>query len=251
VIPLGADSVDTTVVAAFAVGFVSFVSPCVLPLVPGYLSTISGVSFADIQAGRGRSRVLIPALLFCLSFTVMFVALGMTATGLGQTLLENRQTLREVAGVVLIAMGVLFIGTLFLPLLNREWRPELLLRRASAGGPVVAGLAFAVAWLPCTGPTLGAILTAASTEQTVGQGGVLLAFYALGLAVPFLLSALAFSSVAGVFRFFRNHYGAITVVAGAVLVAMGYLLLTGELTRLNSEALQLMDDLGINFFGEL
>ena len=246
-----ADSVDTTVVAAFAVGFLSFVSPCVLPLVPGYLSTISGVSFADIQAGRGRSKVLVPALLFCLSFSVMFVALGMTATGLGETLLENRQTLRKVAGVVLIAMGAMFVGTLFLPLLNREWRPEVLLRRAQAGGPIVAGLAFAVAWLPCTGPTLGAILTAASTEGTVGEGGVLLAFYALGLAVPFLLSALAFSSVAGLFRFFRNHYTAITVLSGVVLMAMGWLLLTNELTRLNSEALQLMDDLGINFFSDI
>jgi cytochrome c-type biogenesis protein len=250
VIP-AADTVDTTVVAAFAVGFLSFVSPCVLPLVPGYLSTISGVSFADLQAGRGRSKVLVPALLFCLSFSVMFVALGMTATGLGQTLLDNRQTLREIAGVVLIVMGALFIATLFLPLLNREWRPERLLSRAQAGGPIIAGLAFAVAWLPCTGPTLGAILTAAGTEETVGEGGVLLAFYALGLAVPFLLSALAFSSVTGLFRFFRNHYTVITVASGIVLVAMGYLLLTDELTRLNSEALQLMDDLGINFFSDI
>jgi cytochrome c-type biogenesis protein len=250
VIP-AADSVDTTVVAAFAVGFVSFVSPCVLPLVPGYLSTISGVSFADLQEGRGRAKVLVPALLFCLSFSVMFVALGMTATGLGQTLAENRQTLRHVAGVVLIAMGALFVGTLFLPLLNRAWRPEALLRRAQAGGPILAGVAFAVAWLPCTGPTLGAILTAAGTKDTVGEGGVLLAFYALGLAVPFLLSALAFSSVSGLFRFFRNHYTAITVVSGAVLIAMGYLLVTNELTRLNSEALQLMEDLGINFFGDI
>ena len=248
---LAADSVDTTVVAAFAVGFVSFISPCVLPLVPGYLSTISGVSFADIQAGRGRSKVLLPALLFCLSFSAMFIALGMTATGLGQTLLDNRKTLRDVAGIVLIAMGLLFIGTLFLPLLKREWRPELLLRKAQAGGPIVAGLAFAVAWLPCTGPTLGAILTAASTEDTAREGGVLLAFYALGLAVPFLLSALAFSSVAGFFRFFRDHYAAITMVSGVVLIAMGWLLATGELTRLNSEALQLMEDLGINFFSEI
>jgi cytochrome c-type biogenesis protein len=250
-VTLAADSVDTTVVAAFAVGFVSFVSPCVLPLVPGYLSTISGVSFADLQAGRGRGKVLLPALLFCLSFSLMFVALGMTATGLGETLLENRQTLHDVAGFALIAMGALFVATLFLPLLNREWRPELLLRHAQAGGPIIAGLAFAVAWLPCTGPTLGAILTAAGTKDTVGEGGVLLAFYALGLAVPFLLSALAFSTVTGFFRFFRNHYTAITVVSGAVLIAMGVLLLTDELTRLNAEALDLMDDLGINFFSEI
>ncbi len=243
--------VDTTVIAAFAVGVVSFVSPCVLPLVPGYLSAISGVSFAELQEGRSRWRILGPALVFCLSFSVMFVALGMTATGLGQTLLEHRQTLRQASGVVIALMGLLFIGTLFIPLLNREWRPEALLRRASTGGPIVAGLAFAVAWLPCTGPTLGAILTAASTQSTVGRGGVLLAFYAAGLAVPFLLSAIAFSSVTGLFRFFRNHYSAITLVSGVVLVAMGVLLYTNELSRLNSEALSLMDDLGINFFSEL
>ena len=243
--------VDTTVVAAFAVGLVSFVSPCVLPLVPGYLSTISGVSFADLEQGRGRLRVLGPALVFCLSFTLMFIALGMTATGLGRTLLEHRTTLRHVAGVVIALMGLLFIGTLFVPLLKRGWRPQTLVSRASTGGPVVAGLAFAIAWLPCTGPTLGAILTAAGTRGTVGQGGVLLAFYAAGLAVPFILSALAFSSVTGFFRFFRDHYAVITAVAGVVLVAMGVLLYTNELTRLNSEALSLMDRLGINVFSEL
>jgi cytochrome c-type biogenesis protein len=248
---IAADSVDTTVVAAFAVGFISFISPCVLPLVPGYLSTISGVSFVDIQEGRGRARVLGPALLFCLAFTAMFVALGMGATGLGQTLNEHRAVLRQVSGVVLILMGAFFIGTLFLPLFNREWRPEQLMRRAHTGGPLIAGVAFAVAWLPCTGPTLGAILTAASNQATVGEGGVLLAFYALGLAVPFILSALAFSTFSGVFKFFRNHYAAITVVSGAVLIVMGVLLYSNELTRLNSEALQAMDDLGINFFNEI
>jgi cytochrome c-type biogenesis protein len=246
-----ANSVNTTVVAAFAVGFVSFISPCVLPLVPGYLSTISGVSFADIQEGRSRAKVLGPALLFCLSFTVMFVALGMSATGLGQTLNEHRAVLRQVSGVLIGLMGVLFIGTLFVPLFNREWRPEQLMRRAHTGGPVIAGLAFAVAWLPCTGPTLGAILTAASTEDTVAKGGVLLAFYALGLAVPFLLSALAFSTFSGVFKFFRNHFRAITLVSGVVLITMGVLLYTNQLTQLNADALNAMDNLGINFFSEL
>jgi cytochrome c-type biogenesis protein len=248
---IAADTVDTTVVAAFAVGFVSFISPCVLPLVPGYLSTISGVSFADIQEGRGRAQVLGPALLFCLAFTAMFVALGMSATGLGQTLNDHRAVLRQISGVVIALMGVLFIGTLFIPFFNREWRPEQLMRRAHTGGPLIAGVAFAVAWLPCTGPTLGAILTAASTKSTVGEGGVLLAFYALGLAVPFLLSALAFTTFSGVFKFFRNHFRAITFVSGVVLIAMGVLLYTNELTRLNAEALQAMDDLGINFFNDL
>ena len=144
-------------------------------------------------------------------------------------------------------MGLFFIGTLFLPMLNREWRPETLMRRVSTGGPVVAGLAFAVAWLPCTGPTLGAILTAAANEGTVGEGGVLLAFYALGLAVPFLLSAVAFTTVTSVFRFFRDHYAVITAVGGVILVVMGWLLYTNELTELNAW----LTDIGVNAIADL
>jgi cytochrome c-type biogenesis protein len=175
----------------------------------------------------------------------------MTATGFGQVLQDNRNLLRQISGIVIMLLGALFIATLFVPKLNREWRPEELMRRAHTGGPIIAGLAFAVAWLPCTGPTLGAILTAASQENTVGRGGVLLAFYALGLAVPFILSALAFTTFTGVFRFFRNHYTAITVVSGSILIVMGYLLFTNELTTLNSEALRVMDDLNLNFFSNL
>ena len=155
------------------------------------------------------------------------------------------------SGSLIALLGVLFIATLFVPKLNREWRPEELMRRAHTGGPIIAGLAFAVAWLPCTGPTLGAILTAASTEGTVGEGGVLLAFYSLGLAVPFILSALAFTTFSGVFKFFRNHYAAITLVSGTVLIVMGLLLYTNELTRLNTEAQQALDSVGLNVFGEL
>lgn len=243
--------VDTTVIAAFAVGFVSFISPCVLPLVPGYLSAISGVSFSELSEGRERAKVLAPSVIFCLSFTVMFVALGMSATGLGRTLSSHRVVLREVSAIVIVAMGVLFIATMFVPRLNREWRPQALLQRASAGGPVIAGLAFAVAWLPCTGPTLGAILTAAGTESTVAKGGILLAFYAAGLAVPFILSALAFSRVTGFFRFFRNHYSVITVTSGVILVVMGVLLYTNELARLNTAALNLLDSLHVNFFNNI
>ena len=118
--------VDTTVIAAFAVGFVSFISPCVLPLVPGYLSAVSGMSLAEIQRGEKRlSRILMPAIVFCLSFTVVFVALGMTATGLGSTLQDGRGTLDKVAGAIIIALGVLFVLTPFVPRLNREWRPDV------------------------------------------------------------------------------------------------------------------------------
>src|SRR3954451_15153354 len=158
---------NATVFAAFAVGFISFISPCVLPLVPGYLSAISGISFAEIREGHKRAHVLGPAIIFCISFTVMFVALGMGATGIGHWLGEHRVTLRHVSGLVIAGMGVLFIAMMLIPRLNLEWRPDVLISRASTGGPVVAGLAFAVAWLPCTGPTLAAILTAAGNQSTV------------------------------------------------------------------------------------
>jgi cytochrome c-type biogenesis protein len=244
--------VDTTVIAAFAVGFVSFVSPCVLPLVPGYLSAVSGVSLAEIQAGEKRlSRVLLPAVVFCLSFTVVFVALGMTATGLGSTLRDGRGTLDKVAGVVIVALGVLFLLTPFVPRLNREWRPEILMSRAGSGGPLVAGAAFAFAWTPCVGPTLGTILTAASVQDTVTSGAVLLLFYSAGLAVPFLVTALFFTRATAAFRWLRDRYLVITAVSGLILVAMGVLLFTGELTRLNLEAQQALDGLGLNFFDEL
>jgi cytochrome c-type biogenesis protein len=236
-------NVDTTIFAAFGVGFLSFVSPCVLPLVPGYLSAISGVSFAEMTAKKqSRWKVLGPALLFCISFTAMFVALGMSATGLGQTLQEHRTVLRQISGIVIAALGAFFIATLFIPAFNREFRPQALLARAASGGPVVAGLAFAIAWLPCTGPTLGVILTAASNQSTVGKGAILLAFYSAGLAVPFLLCALAMTATTRILRFFRNHYRVITVVAGTILITMGVMLYTNDLTRLNGWA----NDLGLN-----
>jgi cytochrome c-type biogenesis protein len=241
--------VDTTVVAAFAVGFVSFISPCVLPLVPGYLSAVSGVSLADLRSGERRlSRILLPAIVFCLSFTVVFVALGMTATGLGSTLQDSRGTLDKVAGAIIVALGVFFLLTPFVPRLNKEWRPDALISRAGSGGPLVAGAAFAVAWTPCVGPTLGSILTAASTQDTVGKGGVLLAFYSAGLAVPFLLTAVAFGRATTAFRWLRDRYLIVTAISGCVLVAMGVLLFTGELQRLNIEAQNALNGLGLNFF---
>jgi cytochrome c-type biogenesis protein len=231
---------------------VSFVSPCVLPLVPGYLSAVSGVSLAEIQSGERRlTRILLPAFVFCLSFTVVFVALGMTATGLGSALQDGRGTLDKVAGAVIIALGVLFVVTPFVPRLNREWRPDALMSRAGSGGPLIAGAAFAFAWTPCVGPTLGTILTAASVQDTVSEGAVLLLFYSAGLAVPFLLTAVAFTRATTAFRWLRDRYLIITALSGAVLIAMGVLLFTGELTQLNLEAQKALDNLGLNFFDDV
>jgi cytochrome c-type biogenesis protein len=239
--------VDTTFLAAFAVGFISFISPCVLPLVPGYLSAVSGVSVAEMRGPDRRvGRVLLPAIVFCLSFTVVFVALGMTATGIGSTLNGHRKTLEQVAGVLIIAMGVLFVITPFVPRLNREWRVDALMQRAGSGGPLVAGAAFAIAWTPCVGPTLGSILTAASVQSTVSKGGLLLAAYSAGLAIPFLLTAVAFTRATSAFRWLRDRYLIVTAISGAVLIVMGVLLLTGQLTDLNIEAQRLLKHLGLD-----
>jgi cytochrome c-type biogenesis protein len=175
----------------------------------------------------------------------------MTATGLGSALQDSRGTLDKVAGAVIIALGLLFLLTPFVPRLNREWRPDALIARAGSGGPLIAGAAFAFAWTPCIGPTLGAILTAAATQDGLDDGALLLFFYSLGLSVPFLLTALAFTRAWGAFRWLRDRYLIITGVSGLVLIAMGMLLLTGELTRLNGEAQQALDSLGLNLFGEL
>jgi cytochrome c-type biogenesis protein len=245
---MAATQADTTILAAFAVGFASFISPCVLPLVPGYLSAVSGVSVAEMQTGERRlTKILLPAIIFCLSFTVMFVALGMTATGIGSTLAHHRDLLDKIAGGLIIALGLFFVLTPFIPVLNKEWRPDALIRRAGSGGPIVAGAAFAVAWTPCVGPTLGAILTAASTSASVGHGGVLLAFYSLGLAVPFLLCAIAFDRASIAFRWLRDHYLWVTAISGVILIVMGILVFTGEITRLNSEVQKFLNDIGLDF----
>ena len=245
---MAATQADTTILAAFAVGFASFISPCVLPLVPGYLSAVSGVSVAEMQTGERRlTKILLPAIIFCLSFTVMFVALGMTATGIGSTLAHHRDLLDKLAGALIIALGLFFVLTPFIPVLNKEWRPDTLIRRAGSGGPIVAGAAFAVAWTPCVGPTLGAILTAASTSASVGHGGVLLVFYSLGLAVPFLLCAIAFDRASIAFRWLRDRYLWVTAISGVILIVMGILVFTGEITRLNSEVQKFLNDIGLDF----
>ena len=237
---------------AFAVGFISIVLPCVLPLVPGYLSAVSGLSLAEMKSGeRGTFKLLLPAIVFCLSFTVVFVALGMTATGLGSTLQDRRQMLDKIAGAVIIALGIFFLLTPFVDKLNREWRPEALMSRAGSGGPLVAGAAFAFAWTPCVGPTLGSILTAASVQDTVAKGAILLLFYSAGLAVPFLLTAVAFTRAATAFAFVKRHYAVINGIAGALLIGIGILVVSGELFRLNIEAQKALDGWGLNFFQDV
>jgi cytochrome c-type biogenesis protein len=238
------------VFAALGAGLVSFLSPCVLPLVPGYLSAVTGVAAADLEHANWR-QVLVPSLLFIASFSAIFIALGVTATGVGDLLRENRELLNKIAGAVIVAMGVLFVAATFVTRLNREWHVEALLERAGSGGPVVAGAAFAIAWTPCIGPTLAAILSAAALSETAGRGAFLLGVYSAGLAIPFLATSLAFSRMTTAFDAVKRHYALIIGTGGAILVVMGVLVYTGELFQLNIEAQKLLDSVGLNFFDDV
>ncbi len=235
---------------ALAAGVVSFLSPCVLPLVPGYLSAVTGVAPTDLERVDWR-RVIAPSLLFVGSFSVIFILLGLGATGIGSALQRNQLVLEKVAAALIVAMGVFLVASLFVDRLNREWHVAALMERAGKGGPVVAGAAFAIAWTPCIGPTLTSILLLAGESASVGQGAFLLTVYSAGLAIPFLLTAVAFTRMTTAFSVVKRHYAAIMATGGVILVAMGVLVWTGELTRLNSEAWQLMNDLDINFFNEV
>jgi cytochrome c-type biogenesis protein len=239
-----------SILLAFAAGLVSFISPCVLPLVPGYLATVSGLSPDELRSTSAVQMrgVLVRAGLFILSFSAIFIVLGMTATGLGQTLTDNRSALEKVAGITIIVMGALFVIALFVPILNREWHVDSIMRRAGRGGPLMAGAAFAIAWTPCVGPALASILGLAATTGTVAQGGGLLAVYSAGLAVPFLVTAIAFNRATTAFAWVKRHYAVINGTAGLLLISIGILVLTGELFHLNIEAQKMLDRWGLNFF---
>jgi cytochrome c-type biogenesis protein len=232
---------------AFTAGLVSFLSPCCLPLVPGYLAAVSGTQPRELGR-RVDPRVLARSAVFVSTFSLIFILFGLSATALGSVLFDNQPTLNRVAGIAIVALGVLLFASVFIPRLNREWRPDTLIERAGTGGPIVAGAAFAIAWTPCVGPTLGAILGLASTTSGTAHGGVLLAIYSAGLAVPFLATAVAFNAATRAFGFFKRHYTLIQSAAAIVLIAMGVLVLTGELIRLNIEAQQFLDKLGLNVF---
>ena len=234
------------VLAALAAGAVSFLSPCVLPLVPAYLSAVVGVAPADLEHAGAR-RVLPPSLAFVASFSLIFILLGLGATTVGSALRDHHDTLDKVAAAVIVAMGVYFVASAFVARLNRSWHVERLLTRAGKGGPVVVGAAFAIAWTPCVGP----ILSAAALTASVGHAAVLLGFYSAGLAIPFLATALAFGRMTSAFDVVKRHFPIVIGVSGAILITVGVLIWTGELFVLNIKAQQLLKRLGIDFFSSV
>jgi cytochrome c-type biogenesis protein len=207
---------------AFAAGFVSFLAPCVLPLVPGYLSAVSSVDPARLgQRGTAR-RVAVASLPFIAGFTLLFVLLGAGAGAAGGALTRNQRVLQEIAGFVVIVLGLALLGALPVP--ERLIAPGLVGGAQRRGSGVLLGAAFAVCAAPCVGPVLASILLLAGDSSTAWQGSLLLFAYSLGLAVPFLLAGIAFTRAMGAFRWLRDHYTVIRVASGATLVALGLLL---------------------------
>jgi cytochrome c-type biogenesis protein len=225
-------------------GLVSFLSPCVLPLVPPYLGFLGGTSI-ELMSGSdasfdatARRRLLLASLAFVLGFTTVFVSLGAGASLIGQWLAQWRGVLGIAAGVVIVLFGLHFLGWLRIPLLYREARYHSQRRPASLLGAYVVGLAFAFGWTPCIGPILSAVITVAGSSASLARGIALLFTYSLGLGIPFLLAALAIGPFLGFMRQFKRHLGAVEKVMGAALVLTGLLMLTGSLNWFGSWLLE-------------
>ncbi|MGE5692741.1 MAG: cytochrome c biogenesis CcdA family protein [Candidatus Zixiibacteriota bacterium] len=215
--------------AALGAGFISFISPCVLPLIPGYLSFISGVSVADMSAAEKRGEVLrkvaLSSFIFVLGFSAVFITLGASATAVGKFLLSNKIGLfNRIAGVIIVILGLHVMGLIRIPFLNYEKRFQARSKPLGALGTFLVGIAFAFGWTPCIGPILGGILGLAANQGTVAQGMLLLTFYSLGLGIPFLITAISFNWFLGFSGFFKKHFRSIEVASGLLLVAIGLLI---------------------------
>jgi cytochrome c-type biogenesis protein len=226
-------SENVTLLAAFIAGILSFISPCVLPLIPGYISFVSGATLDDMRgAGSSASRrqVLVTSLAFVIGFSIVFVALGASASAVGKFLFRNAPVLEKIAGGIIIVFGLHLMGVFRLRFLEVEKRMQSNRKPAGPVGALLVGLAFAFGWTPCIGPILGGILLVAGAKETVGEGVLLLAVYSLGLGVPFLLTSLAIDRFFLVSRAIRRHYHTIELVSGGLLVAVGVLIFTDQLT---------------------
>jgi len=228
------DAVYVGLPLALLAGAASFLSPCVLPLLPGYLSYMSGVSLAMVKGGQASPRKLIlPTLLFVLGFSTIFVMLGATATLAGAVLQDNRLLLSRIAGALIVLMGLAFMGVLPLRWIYAERRLEMR-RGQTLLGNYLMGLSFGLGWTPCIGPTLASTLLLASQVDTVGRGALLLFVYSMGLGVPFVLAALGVSKLSGALSFIRKHQKTVMRVSGALLVAFGVLLFFDQVYRISA-----------------
>jgi len=223
-------------IAAFVAGLVSFLSPCVLPLVPGYVSLISGAGVEELKSQESRllRKTMLNSVSFILGFSVVFITLGAISTEVGQLLARYKSTLAQVAGVVIILFGLHLTGILRINALYADKRLHNVKGGSTAGGAFLIGFAFAFGWTPCVGPILAVILGFAATQDSVFKGIALLTVYSMGLAVPFLLTALGVERFLKFYSRFRSHMHAIEVASGALLIALGVLLVLGRFTIISN-----------------
>jgi cytochrome c-type biogenesis protein len=227
---------NVTLFAAFIAGVLSFISPCVLPLIPGYLSFVSGVTLDEMRGtvktapSNVRRRAVIMSLAFVLGFSLVFISLGASATALGTLLMEHLSLLGKIAGVVIILFGLHMMGVLHIGWLYSEKRMQTSGKPAGFFGAMLVGIAFAFGWTPCIGPILAAILAVAATQESVGEGVKLLAVYSAGLGVPFIATSLAINKFFAASARIRKHYQMIEVVSGVLLVVVGVLIFTNRFT---------------------
>ncbi|MFV0336502.1 MAG: cytochrome c biogenesis CcdA family protein [Tropicimonas sp.] len=231
----GLDIIDAALLPAMAIallaGVISFLSPCVLPIVPPYLAYMGGVSMAEMSERRAGRRVVLTAAFFVLGLSTVFIFLGFTASAFGVFFLKNQGVFNTLAGGVVMVFGLHFLGILRIPFLEREARIDAGDRGGSAFGAYLLGLAFAFGWTPCIGPQLGAILSLAASEASIARGTLLLAVYAVGLGLPFLLVALFFPGLSGTLAWMKRHMERIERIMGLLLWTIGLLMLTGGFSR--------------------
>jgi len=234
---------NTTLSIAFLSGLISFLSPCVLPLIPGYISYISGISFDKIKEKK-RNLIAIKTIFFTLGFSSVFIALGSSATFIGQFFLLNSNIFRIVAGIVLIIFSLQLIGIINFNFMNKDIRVFTNQYNDSLFFPLVVGAAFGFGWTPCIGPILGSIITLAALEENIGRGILLLSFYSLGLAIPFIISGILIDKFLLFSKDFKKYTSAITKVGGAILLLTGIAILTGQLQILGFFILEYFPLLG-------
>lgn len=237
------------IIALFG-GVLSFLSPCVLPIVPPYLAYMGGISMGEMTTpGTARRRVILPALFFVMGLSTVFLLLGFTASAFGAFFLTNQVLFAKASGVIVIVFGLHFLGVFRIPLMDREVRIDAGDKGGSAFGAYVLGLAFAFGWTPCIGPQLGAILSLAAQEGNTGRGTTLLAVYAVGLGLPFLLAALFIDRSMALMQRLKRHMKTIERAMGALLLIVGLALVTGAFTDFSWWLLEVFNGIGIPLLG--
>ena len=231
--------VSVSLFAAFTAGLITFISPCILPLIPAYLSFISGRSIQELRQGKERDRgvvlrVVADALFFVLGFSLVFVVLGASATFIGQFLLSRMALLKKVAGLLILLFGLHTMGILRLSFLDVEKRYHQRSKTLGLFGSLLVGVAFAFGWTPCIGPILAAILVYAGTKKTLYEGILLLSVYSFGLGIPFLLAAIGMETFLGFSQFLKRHFRTVEIVSGILLIFVGVLILSDDLFRISS-----------------